>query len=252
MGRQEGVIKLSGQVGGLSFYKTQDGFLARLKGGVSSDRIKNDPAFERTRENGAEFGRAGSATKLIRTALRPLILNSADIRSSGRLTRDMLKVIQADGVNARGKRQVMGVNMNKLEGFEFNENAKLGSTWYAPYTIVIDRVAGSLTIQVPEFIPQHVIAPPQGATHARLITAGIAADFTNKQYVIGTSQSNLFAIGAQPLPEIVLSQQVTPASIQPLLLAFGIEFYQEVNGQWYPLKNGAYNALALVKIDGGA
>jgi hypothetical protein len=35
-------------------------------------------------------------------------------------------------------------------------------------------------------------------------------------------------------------------------LALGIEFYQEVNGQMYPLKNGAFNALSLVKVDGGA
>jgi hypothetical protein len=29
----------------------------------------------------------------------------------------------------------------------------------------------------------------------------------------------------------------------------GIEFYQEVNGQMYALKNGAYNALAVVIVD---
>ena len=37
--------------------KVQDGLLARAKGGVSEDRIQNDPAFQRTRENGEEFGR---------------------------------------------------------------------------------------------------------------------------------------------------------------------------------------------------
>ena len=40
------------------------------------------------------------------------------------------------------------------------------------------------------------------------------------------------------------------ASTHPLFLAMGIEFYQEVNGTMYPLKNGAYNALALVKLSG--
>jgi hypothetical protein len=48
MARQKGVIKLQGQMGGVSFYKSQqDGFLAREKGGVDADRIKNDPNFER-------------------------------------------------------------------------------------------------------------------------------------------------------------------------------------------------------------
>jgi len=50
---------------------------------------------------------------------------------------------------------------------------------------------------------------------------------------------------------INLANAVTAASTHPLFLALGIEFYQEVNGQMYPLKNGAFNALALVKVDGG-
>ena len=50
---------------------------------------------------------------------------------------------------------------------------------------------------------------------------------------------------------INLANAVTPASTHPLFLVLGIEFYQEVNGQMYPLKNGAFNALALVKVNGG-
>jgi hypothetical protein len=35
-----------------------------------------------------------------------------------------------------------------------------------------------------------------------------------------------------------------------LFLSLGIEFFQEVNGKRYPLKNGAFNALALVEVSG--
>ena len=66
MARQEGLVKLKGKIGDLSFYKTQDGHFARMKGGVDGDRIQNNPAFERTRENGVEFGRAGKADDFIR------------------------------------------------------------------------------------------------------------------------------------------------------------------------------------------
>jgi hypothetical protein len=58
MARQKGIIKLKGTIGDITFNKTQDGHLAREKGGVDASRIKNDPAFQRTRENGSEFGRA--------------------------------------------------------------------------------------------------------------------------------------------------------------------------------------------------
>jgi len=59
MARQKGIIKLEGTIGDISFYKSKDGHLARTKGGMEADRIKNDPTFQRTRENGNEFGRAG-------------------------------------------------------------------------------------------------------------------------------------------------------------------------------------------------
>ena len=44
MARQKGIIKLRGTIGDITFYKTQDGHLAREKGGVDASRIKNDPA----------------------------------------------------------------------------------------------------------------------------------------------------------------------------------------------------------------
>ena len=59
MAKQKGIIKLDGTSGDIAFYKSQDGYLARENGGVSADRIANDPNFQRTRENSEEFGRAG-------------------------------------------------------------------------------------------------------------------------------------------------------------------------------------------------
>jgi len=66
MARQEGIIKLNGRIGDLTFYKTRNGYLARDKGGVDASRIANDPRYQRTRENMAEFGRATKAGKFFR------------------------------------------------------------------------------------------------------------------------------------------------------------------------------------------
>src|SRR5215831_4181203 len=126
MAKQKGIIKLKGTIGDITFYKTQDGHLAREKGGIDADRIKNDPAFQRTRENGSEFGRAGKAGKVMRTALRTMLLNSADGRMVSRLTQQMMKVIQADTTSERGQRNVIDGEALLLNGFEFNINGKLG------------------------------------------------------------------------------------------------------------------------------
>ena len=55
MAKQKGILKLDGTIGGITFYKSQDGYLAREKGGVDGNRIATDPNFQRTRENGSEF-----------------------------------------------------------------------------------------------------------------------------------------------------------------------------------------------------
>lgn len=44
---------------------------------------------------------------------------------------------------------------------------------------------------------------------------------------------------------------VTAASTKPLFLALGVEFYQQINGTMYPLKNGAFNPLSVAKVDSG-
>ena len=60
MAQQKSILKLKGTIGGITFYKSKDGYLAREKGGVDASRIANDPGFARTRENGAEFANAAS------------------------------------------------------------------------------------------------------------------------------------------------------------------------------------------------
>ena len=251
MARQKGIIKLKGTLGGITFYKTsQDGHLAREKGGIEKSRIMSDPAFQRTRENGSEFGRAGKAGKLLRTALRALLLNSADGRMVSRLTKEMVKVIQADLISERGLRNVIDGEAELLLGFEFNIRGKLGTSLYAPYTAAIDRVTGDMTVDIPPFIPINMIAAPSGTTHYKIISSGAEIDFEAETFVEQHSETAILPWDALATVAIAQTNSVTAASTKPLFLALGIEFYQQVNGQMYSLKNGAYNPLSLVGVSG--
>ncbi len=250
MARQKGIIKLKGTIGDITFYKTQDGHLAREKGGIDASRIKSDPAFQRTRENGAEFGRAGAAGKILRTSLRALLINSADSRMVSRLTQRMVKVIQADAVNDRGLRNVIDGEAELLTGFEFNIRGKLGTSLYAPFVGNIDRVAGELTVDLAPFVPANMIAAPTGTTHFKIISAGAEVDFEAESFVVSNSETAILPWNAAPTVAINQVNAVTANSTKPLFLALGLEFYQEVNGQMYPLKNGAFNPLALVQVSG--
>ncbi|MDZ4809911.1 MAG: hypothetical protein SGI96_16845 [Bacteroidota bacterium] len=250
MAKQKGIIKLDGTIGGITFYKSQDGYLAREKGGVSADKIANDPNFQRTRENGEEFGRAGKAGKLLRNAIRAMLQNASDSRMVSPLTAEMVKVIQEDITNARGQRNVIDGEAELLEGFEFNISGKLGTTLYAPFTGTIDRVAGTLTANIPVFVPINMLAAPGGTTHFKIVSTGAEIDFENETFVMDNQATAILPWDATATAVINLANTVTANSTHPLFLALGIEFYQEVNGQMYPLKNGAFNPLALVKVSG--
>jgi hypothetical protein len=251
MARQKGIIKLKGTIGDITFYKTKDGHLAREKGGIDASRIASDPAFQRTRENGSEFGRAGKAGKILRTAFRALLLNSADSRMVSRLTQQMVKVIQADTTSVRGLRNVIDGEAELLAGFEFNIGGKLGTTLFAPFVATIDRVAGKITVDLASFIPANMIAAPSGTTHYKIISGGAEIDFEAENFVSSNSETAILPWDINASVAINHSNSVTPASTKPLFLALGMEFYQEVNGQMYALKNGAYNPLSIVKVDSG-
>jgi hypothetical protein len=250
MAKQKGIIKLEGTIGDITFQKTRDGYLAREKGGVSAARIATDPAFVRTRENGAEFGSAGKAGKVLRNALRQVLQNASDRRMVSRLTREMMRVIQTDAINTRGERSVTEGELEFLQGFDFNINGKLGTTLYAPFTATIDRVAGTVDITLSPFVPAAMVAAPGGTTHFRIFAAGAEVDFSLNTSISQISDSGVMPFDNEATAAVSLSHSLTANSTQPIFAVLGIEFLQDVNGVKYRLKNGAFNAMAIVKVSG--
>ncbi len=249
MAKQTGIIKLKGTIGGISFYKTADGHLAREKGGIEKSRIQNDPAFQRTRENGSEFGRAGKGGKVLRNAIRVLLQNAKDKRVVSRLTKDLVAITKTDTTNDRGSRTLQDGDLNLLEKFEFNLNGKLGATLFATYTKAFDRVTGDATVNIAAFSPTIRIAAPAGTTHFKVVMGAAELDFENEVSVFENDETIISPYDAANTAPIALTASITANSLLPVIQVLGIEFYQEVNGQMYPLKNGAYNALSIVTVD---
>src|SRR5690606_8816731 len=131
MAKLKGIIRLEGTLQDMTFYKTQDGNLVKTKSGVPGDRIANDPAFVRTRENGAEFGSAAKAGKMLRDSLRVLIQQASDNRVTSRITQLMYRIQKHDTTSPRGQRKVsLGIataeGQNLVKTFNFNHNSALG------------------------------------------------------------------------------------------------------------------------------
>lgn len=248
MARQKGILKIEGTIGDVTFYKSQDGHLAKGKGGVSKDRILNDPSFIRTRENGAEFGSAGLSGKLMRDNLRPLMSLAADNRVTSRITKLMTQILKLDTTSARGKRNVGVATAGApakalLKNFNFNLNAILGALLFKPFAV--NTTTGVITIA--NLTPASDIAFPGGATHVN-ITGGAA----NINFVTGAADVKLtnsvnLAISAAS-SAITLTPTAVPTGAGVKMFFLKIEFLQLVNGIQYSLKNGAFNPLAIVEV----
>lgn len=251
MARQNGIFKITGTIGDVTFYKSKDGYLVREKGTLDGKRIATDPAFQRTRENGQEFGRAGKAGKTFRAALRPLLTNVKATTMVSRLTQIMMKVIRADTVSERGLRNVIDGETEMLLGFEFNEFGKLGTTLHAPYSSEMVRTSGAVDLEIPPFNPADMLTAPQGTTHFKIISGAAEIDFEKEAFVNTVEETAVLPYSAVETAAVTHSHSLPANSTFPLFLALGIEFYQDVNGTMYALKNGSYNPLAIINLDTG-
>ena len=251
MAKQQGILPIEGTIDNITFFKTKDGFLVRKKGGVSASQIAKNPAFQRTRENGAEFGRACKAGKTLRNAFRAPIQNVSDRRMVSRLAQKMMEVIHADKTSDRGLRNVIDGEASLLERFEFNENGTLSTCFENGYNASIDRVTGKGTITIPGFVPKQILLAPDGTTHFKIIAAIAAIDFENLQNTNNSTESAILPWDKNASPAISLEVTTTANSTHPLFLVMGINFYQDTNGKDYPLLSGSFNCLAIVKVDTG-
>lgn len=248
MAKLGGIIKIEGTLDNLTFYKTKDGHLVRTKGGVSKERIQNDPAFERTRENGAEFGASASAGKLLRTSVRNLLMRAKDARVASRLTQAMTKIKNLDTTSSRGERKVsVGLataeGKELLKGFNFNNKAIIGSVLFAPFSI--DNTSGEIIFA--NLNPMNDIVYPSGATHVSL-TSGVAkVDFETGENSIEISPTINLPIDNTTAAQ-TLAPNVLPTGTGNDVKLLLIEFFQEINGNQYILKNGSYNVLSIVDV----
>lgn len=246
MAKQTSIITLNGAVGGLSFYKTKDGYFARTKGGVSKSRIMSDPKYARTRENLREFATATDGAKFLKDTFRDVMLKVSDSRLYNRIYSAMLKILKTDPVNKRGDRKVIDGDWSLLTGLEINGRTRLGSTLYMEFSIADSP--SSLDVSFSDFNPADHLMIPEGTTHFRIFASGVSLDFSSKKRSSFSVDSGLLPIG-DPVSGLSLSVDKSSLAESHKAFVLGVEFVQEVNGQEYPLNNGAHNAASILSTE---
>ncbi len=251
MAKQSGIFPIEGTIENVTFYKTAEGgYQVRKKSGITKNRLMTDPAFVRTRENLSQFGLNATAGKMVRDAIPSLIRKGKDNRVSSRLSALMGVVAKDDRISPLGKKSVALATttpqgIEKLKGFNFNKRAIMQSILSIPITT--DMATGEITIS--DIVPIDDINAPAAATHFGLRSGFSAIDFNTGIATTAYSPVAQFPID-NAVSTIVLSP-TTSITIGAGLIAMAtllIEFYKEVDGVKYTLKNGEYNALSIIDL----
>lgn len=69
MAKQCGIIRITGTIGGICFYKMHGEYLARAKSSLSGKRVKKDPVFKKTMEYAGLLGRSSKLAAKLKTGL---------------------------------------------------------------------------------------------------------------------------------------------------------------------------------------
>lgn len=248
MPKQVGVIKISGLLGDLSFYKSKYGFIMRSRTGVDGKRIKRDPSFRRTRENSQEFAHAAKSGKLLRVALKKTLAKCGDSNVYRRLLKTMIKILQTDPINERGKRRVASGDIQLLNNFEFNISTPLSRVVNFPFNTHIYRSSGEAGLMLPSFSPEKDIHIPGGATHFRFLCNAAEIDFEKGKFHNEEMQTAWLSVSDERIDELSLSPGITPESKKKVILSLAIEFGQEINENFYPFQNQKANAMCVVGV----
>lgn len=263
MSRQKGLIKLEGNIGGISFYSSDGEHLARMANGPSKERISKDPAFKRTRENNMEFGGSAKAAKSLRLALSTVLQSMGGRYLTSQLTK-IFKVINLKSLGTRGQRPIeLSEYKETLKNFDMNDRKNFSSVFGTVFNAThnADRNVG--TVIVPSFAPRDFIKAPTGATHFRLILAlGSVSDYVFDAGVNGYEAAapelnglNAIAYGAiSELGATPVTFTLTATFVGDPLMAdnvsvvqcLGIEFFQAVGAEFYVLAQD--NAMKIVDV----
>lgn len=263
MAKNIGLIKISGKIGDLQFFRKDGKAYVKTASSLDKNRIEKDPAFKRTRENMAEFGGSAKVSKRIREALIP-IKSLTESSLHNRLTSLIRKTMNL-GSGQRGKRAVeFSLNQDMIKGFELNKHSKVSEILYAPVDVTANADQNQLVLHIAEFLPSDYLLVPEGATHFRIHLAGLAlSDFapagaSNTYLPLNDVQHGLFAheltaelpVDALVTGGISLTVDLPGAPVLTaevsLVAMVGIEFLLEINSDFYLFATN--NAIRIDKL----
>jgi hypothetical protein len=263
MGRQRGVVHLSGQYDDTRMAIDGEMGIAYLADKITKEQVQNDPRFALTRNVNAEFKGASKGADSVQQCLANLNSRFGDRYCRARLLTKMIQMVRK-GAGDHGKRSLeVMANASLLKAFELNRKEGLKMWLKVPYTVTVNADRNTAVVDVPTFVANNDLVPPKSSTHFRItVCVGVLSDFMhvggdaayeavnpglNGEYGISysaftpvTGTVNTFQVMAA-LPSLA----VLPATAG-LVVSIGIEFFLECNN--VHLLQSAGNAMRIEQV----
>ena len=241
--------KFVGTLGGITFYLMNGKHYARQARQKNKKRYWLSRLFIGTKKMNDEFGRASTLSSSFRNLAHTLLYQMDTGYLHSKLSGAFRKIMLTDGNHGPGKRTLLGGDVSLLRGMEIAKQAQLQNLLGKMPTIQLDQEAGMVKVNfsLVGFLNPKVI--PAGASHYQ-VKIGIV-QFPEKPKVKGKS---VFSGEESYFKRNETMDQLgeVPISYEPVLkdylgtVMLGIYFFQESNGQYYPLKSGG--AVRVLKV----
>src|ERR1035437_4141533 len=215
---------------------------------LDKEMVETGAKFDNTRRNNLEFKAAAASAKLLRDILEGVPPFHIDNKEYPRMLGIMIKMLREDTTNNWGERIPLNGDFSHLDNFDYNKKAPLSSVMEAAHSTVVDRVAGTLTNNIPSFTPILGLVKPEGLSSSavlyfRFIALGAEVDFTANTVNTDLQFTAYLPYDANATALINQVQTLTAGSTLPWFGILGIDWALQVSGNYIPLRNIASNAL---------
>lgn len=248
MAKAQNNLNLEGTINGMTFYTRNGKTYVRRKPLTNPNRYKTDRAYQRVRENNAEFTYSATMGKLIRYAVKPFTLEVSDNTLVPRLTKVLMGIRKYDKISRRGERKAENAfhtpdAQNMLRGFEFNLQTPLKCVLSKNLIFDIDNNA----LSIPKLKCSTELTFPLGATHFDMQLGLAQIDIENN--LSQFTYSNIFVGNpSMAITDVNLVLKDIPDMKGIKIYLFKIEFYQEINEEKYKLYEGNFNSCQIIGI----
>jgi hypothetical protein len=190
---------------------------------LTANRVKKDPAFQRTRTYAGEVAKASRLGKHIRRAL----LQHLNIKPYiAQLVSELMTSLRCDPSPGRDWTTAC---FDNLIGFNLNTRADWQQAAAIHPEVVANTNKNWVTTRLPAFVPVQTLIPPEGITHCRIFATTAAINCREDEEAESiTKTTTLIPLKQIQIKACHLTAELTNMKDRLIIVAVGIHWYGPV------------------------